>query len=118
MSESTPLLPRPNKVAGDAPIFARVCHSPWAAISQQSLTIFRGFIAVYMIVVFSMSLDHSINHTKNGGKVFPFVASNVSWVMQTIYYIITFVSQCTAGGTKYADYMLDLDYTAPFGSSI
>lgn len=103
MSESTPLLPRPNKVAEDAPIFARVCHSPWATIGQQSLMVYRGFIAFYMIVIFSMSLDHSINHTENGGKVFPFVASNVSWVMQTIYYIITFVSQRTAGRSKYAD---------------
>ncbi|MCJ1352498.1 MAG: hypothetical protein MMC33_002482 [Icmadophila ericetorum] len=89
MAESTPLLPRANKGHHDAPIFARVCHSPWSSISQQSLMVYRGLIAVFMIVIGSMSLDHAINHTEHGGQVFPFVASNVSWVMQTIYHIIT-----------------------------
>ena len=90
IAETTPLLPRANKPPCDLPIFLRVCHSPWPFISQRTLLAVRAVIASFLTIVFILDILYRINYTQRGQQ-FAFEASNVSLLIQILYYWITMV---------------------------
>jgi len=92
MAETTPLLPQANNPPHDHPIFLRVCHSPWLFLGQKSLIGVRGFLAIYMTTVLALDLVFEIVYAKRG-RLLLFFISDLSYVIQIIYYWITFVSQ-------------------------
>jgi hypothetical protein len=92
MSSSTALLPKTKK--DDHPIFLRVCHSPWTSINQKSLMFIRGLIAGYILVVFCMLIYYEKKRTDHGWLM-PFEIQNISYFMQLIYFVATFVSHET-----------------------
>jgi hypothetical protein len=90
MSSSTALLPKTGK-KDDHPIFLRVCHSPWVSISQRLLVIVRGFIALYMTIVFYMLLYYDLKVVEHGWLI-PFELPNIIYLLQVLYAWTTFVS--------------------------
>ncbi len=90
MSDTQPLLPKANVSPHDHPILLRVCHSPWLFLGQKSLMIVRGLLAVYMTTVLALDLTFEIVYAGRG-RLSPFFVSNVSYVIQIIYYWISFV---------------------------
>ena len=90
MTETTPLLPRANRSPHHLPIFLRVCHSPWPFIGQSALLAVRSIIASFLTIAFILDIIYGIKYTKRG-KQFAFEASNVSLLIQILYYWITMV---------------------------
>lgn len=90
MADTEPLLPKANMPPHDHPIFLRVCHSPWLFLGQKSLMIVRGLLAVYMTTVLALDLTFEIVFAGRG-RLFLFFIGNVSYLIQIIYYWITFV---------------------------
>lgn len=90
MADTEALLPKANTPPKDHPIFLRVCHSPWLFLGQKSLMIARGLLAIYMTIVLALDLNFEIVHAGRG-RLFPFFIGNVCYVVQVIYYWITFV---------------------------
>ncbi|ORY57448.1 uncharacterized protein BCR38DRAFT_478213 [Pseudomassariella vexata] len=90
MSESSPLLPRPANDAADShPIYLRVCHSPWRAISQKALVTSRFVVLVYLSVALGVSLNYKLNtideHTK---WRIPFQFSTVAFLLLWAYHLM------------------------------
>ena len=90
MSASTALLPKTSK-KDDHPIFLRFCYSPWISISQRLLVAARGFIAMYMSLVFAMLIYYDVEKAEHGWLI-PFQLPNIIYLLQMIYYWTTFVS--------------------------
>ena len=90
MAETTPLLPRANRLPHDVSIFLCVCHSPWPFISQRAILAIRAIIASFLTVVFTLDIFYGINYNHRG-KQSAFEASNVSLVIQMLYYWMTTV---------------------------
>ena len=88
--DSTPLLPRNNKPIHDHPIFFRVCHSPWSFLGQKSLLLCRTFLAVYTALIVILYIHYAASHSHNG-RLFIFFAGPISYIIQTVYYLITAV---------------------------
>ena len=94
MSSSTALLPKPAK-KDDHPIFLRACHSPWISITQKILVGIRGFIASYMAIVFVMLIYYEYKSSDRGWLI-PFELSNISYLLQVMYALTTFVRTFSA----------------------
>lgn len=90
MSSSTSLLPK-NTKKDDHPIFLRVCHSPWISINQRFLVAGRGFIALYMTLVFATLIYCDFKKAEHG-LLIPFELPNIIYLLQVIYTWTTFVS--------------------------
>jgi hypothetical protein len=90
MSSSTALLPK-NSNKDDYPIFLRVCHSPWISISQSLLVAARGFIAMYMSIVFAILIYYDVKKAEHGWLI-PFELPNITYLLQVMYAWTTFVS--------------------------
>ena len=90
MAETTPLLPRANRPPHDPSIVLRICHSPWLFISQKLPLAVRAIIASFLSFVLTLDIIYAINHTHRG-RQFALEASNVSLVIQNLYYWITTV---------------------------
>ena len=90
IAETTPLLPRAHAPPYHLPTFLRVCRSPWPFISQRALLAVRAVIASFLTIVFTLDLLYRINHTQRE-QHFAFEASNISLVIQILYYWITMV---------------------------
>ena len=89
-AETTPLLPRAHAPPYPLPIFLRVCHSPWPFIGQRTLLAVRAVIASFLTIVFTLDMRYRISYTQRGQQ-FAFEASNVSLLIQILYYWITMV---------------------------
>ncbi|KAL9127767.1 MAG: hypothetical protein Q9217_003425 [Psora testacea] len=87
MAETAPLLPQANRPPHDHPIFLRVCHSAWPFLGQAKLLTTRSMIAAYLTVVLALSLYWEVKYAT--GKQWVFEASNISLMVQVIYYWIT-----------------------------
>ena len=90
MAETTPLLPPPNRLPHGPSIFLCVCHSPWPFVGQRALSVVRAIIASFLTVVFTLDIFYGINYNQRG-KQSAFEASNVSLVIQMLYYWMTTV---------------------------
>ena len=88
--DSTPLLPQNQKPTHDHPIFFRVCHSPWSFLGQKSLLLCRTFLAVYMLFIAIVYIHYTALQPKNG-RLSIFLAGPISYIIQTVYYLITAV---------------------------
>jgi hypothetical protein len=97
MSPTTPLLGRPQQE--DHPIFLRVCHSPWYSINQQSLTAVRGVIAAYFLFVLGAIVVYEAKFAEHGWMAL-FYLSNISWLIQTLYALLAFVSTSEVNRTS------------------
>ena len=90
MAETTPLLPRANRLPHGVSIFLCVCHSPWPFISQRAIIAVRAIIASFLTVLFTLDILYGINYNQRG-KQSAFEACNVSLVIQMLYYWMTTV---------------------------
>lgn len=88
MGETTPLLLRTNGPSYDLTTPLRACYSPAALLRQRMLLAVRATIAVYLFIAFSLDMLHGITYTQRG-KQFVFEASNVSLIIQVVYYWVT-----------------------------
>ena len=90
IAETTPLLPRVHPPPDHLPIFLRVCHSPWLFISQRTLLAVRAVIASFLTIIFTLDMRYRMNYSQREQQ-FAFEASNVSLLIQILYYWITTV---------------------------
>ena len=90
MGETTPLLLRANGPSYDLSTPLRACYSPAVSLRQRMLLAVRATIAVYLFIAFSLDMLHGITYTQRG-KQFVFEASNVSLMIQVVYYWVTTV---------------------------
>ena len=90
MGETTPLLLRTNRSFYDLSTPLHAYHSPALSLRQRILLAVRATIAVYLSIAFSLDMLHGILYTQRG-KQFVFEASNVSLMIQVVYYWVTTV---------------------------
>ena len=90
MTETDPLLPQADRPAYGIPIFLQVCHSSWPMISQKGLLTVRATVASFLSILFALNIFYAIENTQRR-RQFAFEASNVSLLLQILYYWITAV---------------------------
>ena len=90
MGETTPLLLGTNGYSYHLSTPLRAYHSPALLLRQRMLLAARATIAVYLSITFSLDMLHRILYTHRG-KQFVFEASNVSLMIQIVYYWVTTV---------------------------
>ncbi|KAM0800432.1 hypothetical protein BDR22DRAFT_247878 [Usnea florida] len=88
MGETTPLLLRTNGSSYHLSTPLRAYHPPALLLRQRMLLAVRATIAVYLSITFSLDMLHRILYTHRG-KQFVFEASNVSLMIQIVYYWFT-----------------------------
>jgi len=91
MAETTPLLSHASRPPHDHSIFLRVCHSPWAFLTQKGLLFVRMILAVYLTTALALSIYYECKYAQRSASLYPYYASTVSLVIQMVYYWITTV---------------------------
>lgn len=94
--DTTPLLaaagglPGPNTMQ-DHPAFLRASHSPWRFIPQNILVILRGLILAYLVALGIMGTHYKLGlESEHPVWRFLFDFSVISYVLVSLYHIITF----------------------------
>jgi hypothetical protein len=94
-AETSPLLPQSQGQAkpksSDHHIFLRVCHTAWSFVGTETLLASRATIMTYMMVVWAYALKQEIAG-ENDARLFPFYIGNISYTLQTGYFMLATVS--------------------------
>lgn len=76
----------------EQPAFLRASHSPWHIIPQNILVILRGIVLAYLIGLGIMGADYKLGlESEFTNWRFLFDFSVISYVLVTLYHLITFV---------------------------